>query len=117
MGGSGNDTIYASNGVNVLDGGAGNDSFVFKTAAAANGDSIVGFQTGDTIDLDQLYASLGVSNTTVIANNANFSATGQVHLRVVGENTVIEGNTDIDNDVDFSITVVGRTNLNASDLA
>ncbi len=49
--GSGNDTITASNAVNVMDGGAGNDTFRFLSAAAANGDTIHGFQPGDKIDL------------------------------------------------------------------
>ena len=44
---SGNDTITASNAVNVMDGGAGNDTFRFMSAAAADGDTILGFEPGD----------------------------------------------------------------------
>ena len=118
-GGSGNDTIIASNSVNVLDGGGGSDTFVFKTAAAANGDTIEGFQPGDMIDLSPLYNSLNLGNPSgEFAIVANFTAAGQLKLNVVGEDTIIEGNTDNDNsDVDFSIKIAGRTNLTSSDFA
>ena len=51
IGGAGHDTIIASNAINVMTGGVGNDSFVFKSMAAANGDKITDFQAGDKIDL------------------------------------------------------------------
>jgi Ca2+-binding RTX toxin-like protein len=118
IGGAGNDTITASSAVNVLDGGAGNDTFVFTSATAANGDRIVGFETGDQIDLRPILSNLGINDD--IANHfttSGFNLAGQVRLRVDGNDTVIEGNTDTLDDVDFSITVVGRTNLNGTDFS
>ena len=46
-----NDTITASNAVNVMDGGAGNDTFRFLSAADAQGDTILGFQPGEDYKL------------------------------------------------------------------
>ena len=114
-GGSGNDTIIASNNVNVLDGGGGDDTFVFNTAAAANGDTIEGFQPGDTIDLSPLYDSLNLGNPGGFEIVANFNAAGQLKLHVVDNDTIIEGNTDNNNDVDFSIKIAGKTNLTSGD--
>ena len=57
--GSGNDVITASNAVNVMDGGAGNDIYRFLSAAGANNDTIVGFQPGDKIDLSAIDANTG----------------------------------------------------------
>lgn len=49
VGGSGDDTIYASDAANVLDSGDGNDTFVFETAASAQGDHIKGLNAGDVL--------------------------------------------------------------------
>ena len=57
--GSGNDTITASNAVNVMNGGAGNDTFRFTSASAADGDTILTFEPGDRIDLTAIDANIG----------------------------------------------------------
>ena len=111
-GGAGNDTIYASNSVNTLDGGSGHDVFVFRTAAAANGDTIEGFQPGDKIDLSPI---LGI-NSILLPEDATFSMAGQFRMHVVGGDTIIEGNTDISNDIDFTIKVAGKI-LTGSDFS
>ena len=59
--GSGNDTITASNAVNVMNGGAGDDTFKFTSTTAANGDTIVGFEPGDRIDLTAIDANVGAA--------------------------------------------------------
>jgi len=112
IGGGGDDTIIANTAVNVLDGGAGFDTFVFTSAAAANGDRIEGFEPGDLIDLRPLYLSLGLSSEV-----ENQLASGNLQLTVDGEDTLIQGNLDADPDAEFTITVVGRTNLTGSDFA
>ena len=116
IGGAGNDTIIASVKVNILNGGGGNDTFVFETAGAANGDTINGFSPGDRIDLGPMYDSLGLNGTgfTQIGADADFNAAGQLKLKIVGNDTVIEGNTDTDFDeIDFSLTIAGhRLNMN-----
>ena len=59
--GSGDDTITASNAVNVMNGGAGNDIFRFNTTTAANGDTILGFEPGDRLDLSGIDANVGAA--------------------------------------------------------
>ncbi len=119
IGGAGNDTIYASNAVNVLEGGIGLDTFVFRSAAAANGDTIADFQPGDQIDLRPLYASLNLSQDIAshLTTDAAFNMAGQLNLREDGNDTIIEGTVDADGGIDFAIRVVGRTNLTSADFA
>jgi Ca2+-binding RTX toxin-like protein len=112
-GGAGDDTIYASNSVNVLSGGAGNDNFVFRAAAAANGDSIVDFQPGDQVDLRPILGT----GAELLTGNEVFDMAGQFRLHVSDGDTIIEGNTDSDADVDFSIKIIGRVGLNGSDFS
>ena len=57
--GSGADRITASNAANVMEGGAGNDTFTFTSAAAANGDTILDFEQGDKLDLSAIDANGG----------------------------------------------------------
>ena len=118
-GGAGNDTIYASTAANALEGGSGLDTFVFRSAAAANGDAIADFQPGDQIDLRPLYASLNLSQdvSAHLTPNATFNMAGQLNLRIDGNDTIIEGTVDGDGGIDFAIRVAGRTNLTAADFA
>lgn len=118
--GSGNDTITASNAVNVIDGGDGNDVFVFSSAAAADGDTIVGFETGDKIDLSGIDANTGttgVQSFTLVAGQAN--APGQIGIshesRDDGDFTVVTGNTSGGDEPDFRIEIAGSHTLNGSD--
>ena len=74
--GSGVDVIVASTDVNVLEGGLGNDTFVFNSAAAANGDTIGDFQDGDLIDLSSLFASLSLGEG-VLSTGGTLNAAGE----------------------------------------
>ncbi|MVS98837.1 peroxidase family protein [Devosia marina] len=111
--GSGNDTIIASIAVNIMDGGAGEDVFVFGSAAAADGDTILNFEAGDKIDLSGMLAG-GTSFSLV--NGA--PSAGQIALshevREDGEYTVVTGNVD-GGDADFRISITGNHNLTSSD--
>jgi Ca2+-binding RTX toxin-like protein len=117
--GSGADTIVASNAANVMDGGAGNDTFVFRSVAAADGDTIVGFEAGDRVDLS------AIDSNTSTAGNASFTlvagppAAGQVSIihetRADGDYTVISGNVDGDGTPEFRISLQGSHNLTAAD--
>jgi Ca2+-binding RTX toxin-like protein len=119
--GSGNDTIVASNAVNVMDGGAGKDTFVFPSAAAADGDTIRNFQPGDVLDLS------GMDANTVMAGNQHFSlvpagaaatAAGQLAVSYQtdahGEHTVVEGNVSGHATADFKVEIDGHQNLTAA---
>ncbi len=117
-GGLGHDTFIAGNGANVFEGGAGFDTFVFKTAAAANGDTINGFQTGDKIKLSFMDANTGLAGDQAfqLLSSGEFTAAGQLKMHVSGSDTILEGNVGGDNAADFSITIAGRTDITAADL-
>jgi Ca2+-binding RTX toxin-like protein len=119
--GSGNDTIVASNAVNIIDGGAGSDVFVFGSAASANGDTIRGFETGDKIDLSGIDANSGAAGNQVFSLVSGQAATAPAQLvithetRADGDYTVISGNTGGDNQPEFRASIAGSHNLTASD--
>ncbi len=77
--GSGDDLITASNAVNVIDGGSGNDIFRFNSAAAADGDTIATFQPGDKIDFSGFDANdaIGGQQSFTLVSGA-FSDSGQL---------------------------------------
>ena len=115
--GSGNDTITASNAVNVINGGAGGDTFKFTTTTAANGDTIVTFEPGDRIDLTAIDADTGTAGdqSFTLVNGAP-TAAGQLGVtlesRADGDFTVIQGNIDGSADAEFTIEIAGHQNLN-----
>lgn len=78
IGGRGNDTIVGNAAQNVLEGGAGDDTFVYRTAADANGDQILGFQTGDKIDFRALFSNASVSDFAVTHDGADTVISGAV---------------------------------------
>ena len=119
--GSGNDVITASSAVNVIDGGAGNDTFRFLSGADANGDTIMGFQPGDRIDLSGIDAngSAAGNQAFTLVSGAFTGASGE--LLVSYENrdgadfTVVQGNTSGGIEADFKFSIKGSHNLTASD--
>jgi hypothetical protein len=98
----------------VLNGGAGNDVFRFNTTAAANGDTVLGFEPGDRLDLSTIDANLGSSGDQAfqIISGGGFTAAGQLAFSFVsnddGDFTVIQGNVDGDTGADFQIQVEGH---------
>jgi Ca2+-binding RTX toxin-like protein len=121
--GSGNDTIVASNAVNVMNGGAGNDTFKFLTAAAANGDTILGFEPGDRLDLSAIDANIGsaADQAFTLVTGASFTAAGQLAVsyesRADGDFTIVEGNIDSNTGADFKVEISGHqalTNANVT---
>ncbi|MBU1335926.1 MAG: heme peroxidase [Alphaproteobacteria bacterium] len=119
--GSGNDVIEASNAVNVIDGGDGNDVFVFGSATAAHGDTIVGFEAGDKIDLSGIDADTGVAGVQSFALVTGQTATAPAQIVVThevredGEYTVISGNTAGGDAPEFRISLTGNHTLTGSD--
>ncbi|WP_011580134.1 MULTISPECIES: peroxidase family protein [Chelativorans] len=119
--GSGNDTITGSNAANVMDGGTGNDTFRFLSAAAADGDTIIGFQPGDKIDLsgmDANWCESGNQSFTLVSD-AFTGAKGELlvtHETQDGESyTVVQGNISGGSDADFKFSIKGSHDLTASD--
>ena len=119
--GSGNDTITASNAVNVMNGGAGNDTYKFTSASAADGDTILGFEPGDRVDLTAIDTNLGAAGDQgfTLVSGA-FTAVGQLAVtfetRADGDFTVVQGNTGGNNDADFTIEIAGHQNLTNANL-
>ncbi|SCZ13531.1 peroxidase family protein [Microvirga guangxiensis] len=119
--GSGNDVITASRAVNVIDGGGGNDVFRFLSAADANGDTILGFQPGDRLDLSAIDANTGAAGKQAftLANGSSFTGPAQLVIshetRDDGEYTVVSGNTTGPDAAEFKISLKGNHDLKASD--
>ncbi len=118
--GSGDDVITASRAVNVIDGGAGNDTFRFLSAADADGDTILGFQPGDRIDLSAIDANgcaAGKQSFTLV----NGAASGPAQLAIThesradGDYTVVSGNTGGPDAAEFRISIKGNHDLQTSD--
>ena len=115
--GSGNDTITASNAVNVINGGAGNDTFKFTSTTAANGDTIVTFEPGDR-DRSDCYRrqyrhggrpELHAGHRCAAPRRGNSRVTFET--RADGDFTVIQGNIDGNADAEFTIEIAGHQNL------
>jgi Ca2+-binding RTX toxin-like protein len=120
--GSGNDTITASNAVNVMNGGTGNDTFKFQSVTAADGDTILFFEPGDRLDLSGIDANTGTAGDQAFAlvTGAQFTAAGQLAVshetRADGDYTIVQGNVDGDAAAEFTIQIEGRHNLNNSNV-
>jgi Ca2+-binding RTX toxin-like protein len=118
--GSGADRITASSAVNVIDGGGGNDVFRFLSAAHADGDTILGFEPGDKIDLSAMDANgCAAGNQSFTLVSDAFTGRGQLmvtHETRDGEDyTVVEGNTTGGAEPDFKLSIKGSHELTASD--
>lgn len=119
--GSGNDTITANHAVNVIDGGAGNDVFRFLSVGDANGDTILGFQPGDRLDLSAIDANSGAGGKQAftLANGPSFTGPAQLVIshetRDDGDYTVVSGNTSGPDAAEFKISLKGNHDLKASD--
>jgi Ca2+-binding RTX toxin-like protein len=134
IGGAGADSITASNSANLFTGGAGGDTFVFATiAAAGNGakrDQITDFTTGDLIDVSGLDANSGqvgdppfafIGEVSNVVNGLGQLGRGQLgyHYETDAsgvEHTIIEGNVNANAAADFQIDLIGRLVLTGNDL-
>ncbi|GJD96086.1 peroxidase family protein [Methylobacterium iners] len=124
VGGSGSDTITASDAVNVMDGGLGVDTYRFETAAAANGDTIASFQPGDRVDLGAIDANQGMAGNQAftLASGAAFTGVGQLlvtqETRADGDYTVVSANTDANMaTAEFRLSIKGTPAATAADFA
>ncbi|WP_158617366.1 peroxidase family protein [Falsigemmobacter faecalis] len=118
--GQGNDLLIAGNGLNILTGGAGDDTFCFRSAAAADGDVITDFAPGDRIDLSGIDANAelaGRQSFTLVTGDA-LTGPGQLlvtqETRADGTYTVIAGSTE-DAEPAFRIHLKGAHELTAGD--
>lgn len=122
-GGRDADTLIGGEGADSLTGGAGEDTFVFlalgdSTVAAAGRDRIIDFVLGeDVIDLSALDANSSTAADDAFVRVSAFShAAGQLVVRTVGANCLVEGDVNGDGVADFSIQVMTVTTLAVGDL-
>ncbi|WP_210207834.1 peroxidase family protein [Bosea caraganae] len=114
--GSGSDTVTASNAVNVIEGGAGDDTFRFLSAAGADGDTILDFEPGDRLDLSGIDANgAQAGNQGFALVNGPLTGAAQVavtyEIRQDGEYTIVSGSTDANPDEEFRIDLKGSHTL------
>ena len=107
--------VVATATAETLNGTAGiNDIFVFTSAAAANGDTILTFEAGDRVDLTAIDANSGVAGdqsftlVTGALHRGGRSARG--YVRRAGNVTVVQGNIDGNADADFTFEIAGNQN-------
>ncbi|MDH2348629.1 cadherin-like domain-containing protein [Bradyrhizobium sp. SSUT77] len=123
-GGHGRDRLVADAHVNIMEGGDGDDTFVFQgLASLANDggprDHIVDFRVGDKIDLSRIGQELddfsGQKLFYAGADEAKFDEVGAVGYRheLVSnqEITVVSGNLDGNPDHEFEIVLDGNVDL------
>jgi len=129
--GGGDDVIVANDDVNELSGGAGNDVFVFRSSHSIGRgpgyrDKILDFEVGDRIDLDDIsdefedavedhFEDHDIKKFVLIGQQDEFSRPGQIRFKydeVEGKAvTVIQGNIDYDQDVEFELELRGTYTL------
>jgi hypothetical protein len=119
--GLGDDAAATSNAINVVDGGADEDIFVFGSTAAAHGDTIRDFEAGDKIDLSEIDASAGATgnNGFTLENDQSTTAPSQLAItyetREEGEYTAASDNTSGNNAPEFQLNLAGDHSLTGSD--
>jgi Ca2+-binding RTX toxin-like protein len=135
-GGKGDDRIIASDARNVLIGGEGDDRFEFHSSAAmGNGrgyrDQILDFDIGDRIDIDKVRDEFADSmeesledkniETFMILSNPDTPFTRPGELRIKYDTldgrdvTILQGNTDYQDDIDFELELAGTYVLTDND--
>lgn len=121
-GSAGHDTLIGGTGKDILNGGTGADYFKFTSITesgltSATRDTINDFVRGkDKIDLSLIDANTAaVGNqafTTFIRSGGVFSEAGQLKIK----NGILYGNTDSDTAAEFSIQIIGVTDLALADV-
>lgn len=116
-----NDTITPRNSVAVVDGGEGEDVFVFSSTAAADGGTIRDLRAGDKIDLSGIDANAGVAGNTkfTLEDDQETTAPGQIvvtnEAREDSEYTVIPGDTAGDTAPEFGAGTADSHSLPGAD--
>jgi Ca2+-binding RTX toxin-like protein len=98
-----------------MNGGAGDDTFVFGSAGDANFDVIEGFQAGDKIDLSNF---MGNGGTISLVNGpAGEGQVGYTYDLIDNEEfTVLRGTVDSDLNEEFTILIKGHHVLSGSNI-
>jgi Ca2+-binding RTX toxin-like protein len=118
-GANGQDVLSGGNGADTLIGGAGNDRFVFETAASANGDKVSDFALGDKLDFRSIDASgslTGDQAFTWLDTGGFTGSAGQLREYTTNGIHYVAGDLNGDKVADFTIQVLGKSDLNSADI-
>lgn len=129
IGGSGDDVLVAGSSASVLQGGLGDDYFVFVASSDNQGkgsrDKILDYEVGDKIDIRDLSNEAGIAledagwrKFVLISEGAEFDAPGQIRFSYASfdgvQSTILQGNINDDTFVDFEIELVGYFEIDDS---
>ena len=122
-GGDGNDTLIGQAGRDFLSGNGGNDTFVYQdiadSAANALRDQILDFSKGaDVINLLSIDANANLGGNqafSFIAGAGFHGVAGELRSFNSSGNSIVAGDVNGDGSADFTIQVVGVTNLTGGD--
>ena len=98
---TGDDVISGREGNDQLNGGAGYDTFKFASPNAVKGDTIVGFEGGDKIDLS------AIAGISFIGSSAFSGVAGQVRYAWSSGQTLLQIDSNGDGTSDVSMTLSG----------
>jgi Ca2+-binding RTX toxin-like protein len=123
IGGAGDDVLTGGAGRDILVGGAGADRFVIgalsDSVVGSGRDMIKDFLIGtDRIDLAAIDADTGAANDQTFSyiGSGRFTHTaGELRASVLGDNTLVAGDTDGNGQADFHILLSGSVALQATD--
>lgn len=118
--GTGNDADVMRGTVDVVDGGAGEDIFVFTSYDAFPGDTIQSLEAGDKIDLSGIDANAGTAvNNIFTLESGQSAAPGQIAVihetSEGGGQTSVSDNTTGDTAPDLHINIAGNHNPTDTD--
>ncbi|OED47973.1 hypothetical protein AB838_15380 [Rhodobacteraceae bacterium (ex Bugula neritina AB1)] len=118
-GGAGADQLIGGKGKDTMTGGGGNDHFIFKSVPEIRADKIRDFKTGDKVDLSRIDASGTDAGNQAFSfvGDTDFSGTaGELRYETLSDRLLLQGDVDGDGLADFSIAMMGLTDMQASDL-
>jgi Ca2+-binding RTX toxin-like protein len=117
-GAGGQDVLSGGYGADTLTGGSGNDSFVFDSAASANGDKVSDFALGDKLDFRSIDASATMTGDqpfTWLDTGGFTGSAGQLREYNLNGAHYVAGDLNGDKVADFTIQVLGKLDLSSAD--
>ena len=111
----GDDVLESGEGADILEGGAGNDRFVFSDIE--QGDRILDFASGDTIDLSGIDAdstTAGHQEFTFRGTTAFSGAAGELRYQASGKDLTVQADIDGDGIADLQLFLSDASTLTSA---